>query len=117
VTDEDKKTYLKRSNPPGFSGPPKYPCPSVHTAFRSFFMDDQGHLFVQTWERTSDGKKDLYDIYDPEGRFLGRIALSVHPDLIIPTPTILKNDKLYSVEVDDEGYEVVRRYSVSWKIS
>jgi 6-bladed beta-propeller len=116
VTDEDKKTYLKRSNPPGVSGPPKYPCPSVHAAFRSFFIDDLGHLFVQTWERSADDKKDFYDIYDPEGRFFGRIALNVHPDFINPTTRILRDNKLYATEVDEEGYEIVKRYSVVWKI-
>jgi len=115
VTDEDKKIYLKRSNPPGAKGPPKYPCPSDHAAFRSFFSDDQGRLFVQTWERTPDGKQDIHDVYDAEGRFFGRFPLNAHPDLINPTPTILKNNKLYTVEVDEEGYEIVKRYSVAWK--
>jgi hypothetical protein len=115
VTDEDKKIYLKRSNPPGVSGPPKYPCPAVHAAFRSFFVDDRGRLFVQTWERTPDGKQDIHDIYDSDGRFFGRIALNIHPDFINPIPRILRNNKLYAVEVDDEGYEVVKRYSVAWK--
>ena len=114
VTDEDKKIYLKRSNPPGVSGPPKYPCPSVHAAFRSFFIDDREHLFVQTWERSPDEKKDVYDIYDAEGRFIGRIALNAHPDFINPTPRILVDNKLYAIEVDEKGYEVVKRYSVEW---
>jgi hypothetical protein len=115
VTEADREIYLKRMNPPGTSGPVKQPCPSVHATFRSFFVDDSGRLFVQTWERTPDGKQDIYDIYDPEGRFFGRIALNVHPDFINPTPRILKNSKLYAVEVDEEGYEVVKRYSVAWK--
>ena len=114
VTDEDRKIYLKRSNPPGVSGPPKYPCPAVHAAFRSFFVDDRGRLFVQTWERTPDGKQDIHDIYDSDGRFFGRIALNIHPDFINPIPRILSNNKLYAVEVDDEGYEFVKRYSVAW---
>jgi hypothetical protein len=115
VTDEDKKVYLKRSNPPGATGPPKYPCPSVHAAFRSFFSDDHGRLFVQTWERTPDGKQDIHDVYDAEGRFIGQFPLNAHPDLINPTPTFLKGDKLYTVEADEEGFEVVKRYSVVWK--
>jgi hypothetical protein len=115
VTEEDKKIYMKRSLPPGSSGPPKHPCPSVHAAFRSFFLDDQGHFFVQTWERTSDGRQDIHDVYDSEGRFFGRIALNVHPDFIRPIPRILRNNKLYAVEVDEDGYEVVKRYSVTWK--
>jgi len=115
VTEADKKIYMKRSLPPGTSGPVKHPCPSVHAAFRSFFIDDRGRLFVQTWERTSDGRQDIYDVYDSEGRFFGRIALNVHPDFINPIPRILRNNKLYAVEVDEEGYEVVKRYSVTWR--
>jgi hypothetical protein len=115
VTEEDKKIYMKRSLPPGTSGPPKHPCPSVHAAFQSFFLDDHGRLFVQTWERTSDGRQDIHDVYDPQGRFFGRIALNVHPDFFNPSPRILKNDKLYAVEVDEEGNEIVKRYSVTWK--
>ncbi|MCX6576737.1 MAG: 6-bladed beta-propeller [Candidatus Aminicenantes bacterium] len=115
VTEADKKIYMKRSLPPGHSGPVKQPCPSVHAAFRSFFLDDQGHFFIQTWERTSDGRQDIYDVYDSEGRFFGRIALNVHPDFINPIPRILRNNKLYAVEVDEEGYEVVKRYSVAWR--
>ena len=115
VTEEDKKIYMKRSLPPRSSGPPKQPCPSRHAAFRSFFFDDHGRLFVQTWERTQDGRQDIHDVYDSEGRFFGRIALNVHPDFINPIPRILKNNKLYAVEVDAEGYEVVKRYSLTWR--
>jgi hypothetical protein len=115
VTDEDKKIYLKRSNPPGVSGPPRYPCPSNHVPFRSFFVDDHGRLIVQTWDRTRDGKMDIYDVFDLEGRFYGRFSLNAHPDLINPTPTILRNDRLYTVESDEDGYEIVKRYSVTWK--
>jgi hypothetical protein len=115
VTDEDREVYLKRSNPPGVTGPPRYPCPSVHAAFRSLFRDDHGRLIVQTWERTPDGKRDIHDVYDAEGRFFGRFALNAHPDPINPTPTILKGGKLYTVEADEEGFEVVKRYSVAWK--
>jgi hypothetical protein len=115
VTAEDKNIYKKRSNPPGVSGPPKYPCPSVHAAVRSFFIDDHGRLFVQTWERTLDGKQDVHDVFDREGRFVGRIALNVHPDFINPILRILRNDKLYTIEVDEEGYEILKRYSVTWE--
>jgi hypothetical protein len=115
VTDEDRKLYLKRSNPPGVSGPPKVPCPSVHAAFRGLFGDDHGRLFVQTWERTPDGKQDIHDVYDADGRFIGQFPLNAHPDLINPTPTILRGEKLYAVETDEGGFEVVKRYSVTWR--
>jgi hypothetical protein len=87
-----------------------------HSAFRSFFGDDEGHLFVQTWERTDDGKADIIDVFDSEGRFIGRVPMPVHPDFQAPTPRVMKGRKLYAIEPDEEGYDVVKRYSVTWKV-
>ena len=88
----------------------------IHSAYRSFFADDEGHLFVQTWERTADGKADIHDVFDAEGRFLSRVPMPVHPDFQAPTPRVIKRGKLYAIEPDEEGFEVVKRYSVRWKV-
>jgi hypothetical protein len=87
-----------------------------HSAFRSFFMDDAGRLFVETWERSADGRQDIYDIFDPEGRFVARTPLNPHPDFLNPLPRFIKDGKLYTIEPDPKGYEVVKRYTVKWKI-
>ncbi|HZD43498.1 MAG TPA: hypothetical protein VE134_05510, partial [Methanomicrobiales archaeon] len=87
-----------------------------HSAFRSFFTDDEGRLFVQTWERTGDGEGDIHDVFDAEGRFIGRVPMPVHPDFQAPTPRVMRGGKLYAIEPDEEGYEVVKRYSVTWKV-
>ena len=72
VTKKDIDEFEKRPTPPGFN--PTYNYSTHHAAYRSFFADDQGHLFVQTWERTADNRQDIHDIFDAEGRFIGRVS-------------------------------------------
>ena len=89
---------------------------AYHSAFRGFFVDDAGHLFVETWERTGDGRQDLYDVFDADGRYVARVPLNPHPDFLNPLPRLIRNGKLYTIEPDAKGYEVVKRYSVKWNI-
>jgi hypothetical protein len=87
-----------------------------HSAYRGFFPADAGCLFVQTWERSADGRQDIYDIFDDEGRYIARVPLSPNPDFQAPLPRFIKDGKLYTIEPDPKGYEVVKRYSVKWNI-
>ena len=45
-----------------------------HAAFWIFFTSDTGHLFAVTWEKAENGKF-IHDVFDKEGRLLGRIPL------------------------------------------
>ena len=112
VSKADIDEFLKRGAPPGVN--PTYEYSSRHAYYRSFFPDDQGRLFVQTWERSADRAMDVHDIFDAEGRYFGRVALPRHEDLINPTIRIVRKSKLYAIEPDDEGGNVVKRYSLSW---
>jgi hypothetical protein len=112
VTKADIDEFLQRGAPPGFK--PTYDYSSHHACYRSFFVDDQGRLFVQTWERNGANTEDVHDVFDAEGRYLGRVAMPRHEDLINPTTRIVRNDKLYAIEQDAEGNAVVRRYSMNW---
>jgi hypothetical protein len=114
VTKADIDEFLKRGAPPGVN--PTYDFPSRHAYYRSFFVDDLGHLFVQTWERSPGNARDIHDIFDAEGRYFGRVALPGHEDLINPTIRIIRKGKLYAIEPDDEGGNVVKRYSLSWLV-
>jgi hypothetical protein len=115
VSKADVDEFLKRGAPPGVN--PTYDFSTHHAYYRSFFVDDMGHLFVQTWERNAGNTQDVHDVFDSLGRFVGRIAMPRHEDLINPTIRVLKKGKFYAIEPDDEGYNVVKRYSVTWLIS
>jgi len=79
-----------------------------YPAFRRFFLSDRGHIFVQTWEKTKDGKF-IHDIFDSEGHFLARMPLA-------PFGIEIKKGKYYALEEDADGYQSLKRYSVEWKI-
>jgi len=79
-----------------------------HPAYRGFFLSDIGHLFVETFEKTKDGKV-IHDIFDPEGRFIGRMLLR-------PYGISILKDKYYAREEDEDGYQYVKRYAVTWLV-
>jgi hypothetical protein len=106
VTAAEREREDQRRDPRG--APTKHEFSKYHSAFRRFFTSDLGHLFVETWETTSDGKK-IHDIFDAEGRYIGRMPLK--PSGI----TILKG-KYYALEEDEDGYQYVKRYAVTWRV-
>lgn len=103
ITDKEKEERSKDIPPsivPAFS---KY-----HSAYYRFFASDTGHLFVQTWEKTKDGQS-VHDIFDPEGRFIGRVPLK-------PSGVGILKGKYYALEEDEDGYQTVKRYALTWTV-
>jgi len=82
--------------------------PRYRPAFQGLTADEEGRVFVATWERPQSGKGYLYDVFDRNGAFVTRIELE-YP------PKIWKNSFLYSIEEDAEGYPVVKKHKVSWR--
>ena len=102
VTEEEKERIRKAGMKID------YVFPKDHSAYKRFFLSDLGHLFVQTWEK-ADGGKFLHDIFDADGRFIGRIPLK-------PSGIEILKGKYYALEEDDDGFQYVKRYAVTWKI-
>lgn len=105
VTAEEREKQEK-SVPPGTTV--RFEFPKYHSAYTRFFLSDFGHLFVQTWEKTKDGKS-IHDIFDTEGRFIGRIPLK-------PSGVEILKGKYYALEEDEDGYQTVKRYAVTWTV-
>lgn len=78
-----------------------------HSAFYRFALDEKGRIYVRTWEKALDGVGFIYDVFDEEGKFLARFSLE-------GTLHAVKNDKLYTIAEDEEGYEVAKRYEILW---
>lgn len=103
VSDEEKERFLK----PGF-GDMKVVMAKDHAAFHSFFVSDTGHLFVETFEK-SGGGTFIYDIFDSGGRLLARMPLK-------PRGLKISHGKYYALEEDEDGFQYVKRYAVTWKV-
>jgi len=103
---EEEKAELKKEAPPGYAR--EFEFPKNHPAYTRFFLSDLGHIFVQTYEK-ADGGKLVHDVFDPEGRFIGRIPLK-------PSGIEILKGKYYALEEDEDGYQYVKRYAVTWKV-
>ncbi len=78
-----------------------------YSAYANFLTDDNGWLFVANWERA--GKDYIYDVFDPEGRYLAKFTP--------PYKSILfRKGRLYTSEETEDGYQVIKRYRVNWTI-
>jgi len=107
ITEAEKEEQRKGIANDGM-GDLKLEFDQYHPAFRRFFLSDLGHIFVQTWEKTKDGLT-VHDIFDASGRFLARIPLPV-------TGIEILDGKYYALEEDNEGYQMIKRYSVTWLV-
>ncbi len=85
--------------------------PAYHPAVQGISGDDEGRIYVKTFERTKDGVSFYYDVFDREGRYLVKV-----PILRSAAPQVWKNRKMYCLEQDEDGFQKVKRYSVLWQI-
>jgi hypothetical protein len=103
ISEKELKEARQRSGPSDYS----LELSRYFPAYFTFFVDDEKRLFVGTYEKMDD--RNIYDVFDEEGRFITRIPLN-------PTPLIMKKSQLYSIEEDEEGFQVVKRYKVTWNL-
>jgi hypothetical protein len=82
--------------------------PKSHTGFYYFRVDEEGRIFVRTWEKTKDKRGYFYDVFDPEGKYIAKIPLSGYLKLWV-------KGKLYTAEETEDGFPVIKRYNVIWK--
>ncbi len=106
VSDEDRARELENI-PPDARAYTDLVFPKYHPIFSGFFLSDLGHIFVRTHEKTED-RQFMYDIFDAEGRFIGRMPLK-------PSGVTILKGKYYAVEEDEDGFQYVKRYAVTWK--
>ena len=106
ITEDEKKEQIE-DLPPQIKD--RVVFPKHHPAFYRLCLDDEGRIFVQTWEKVGE-EEDMYyhDVFDPEGRYIAKVPLRLRP-------MTCKRGRLYSIEEDEEGYQVVKRYKVTWK--
>lgn len=81
--------------------------PKHYSAYLKFFIDDEGMIFVMTWEKVPERDERYFDVFDSEGKYIAKIPLKRGVQA-------LKKKKLYVIEEDEEGYHVIKRYKVTW---
>jgi 6-bladed beta-propeller len=111
ITAEEEKEYRQRYAEPlkaglqiSFRG--KWP------AFSELFVDDEGHIFVKTYERAGEGTNSFYlDVFNRYGVYEAKVALPVTLD----RNSVWKNGRVYTVETGEDGSPLIKRLRVTWK--
>lgn len=80
--------------------------PEYKPVFETFFFA-QNKLLVKRSE-SREKENSVLDVFDTEGRYIAKVPFKVRP-------RIWKNNNLYTLEEDEEGYQVVKRYKAAWK--
>jgi len=81
--------------------------PKYHNPFGWFGTDDEGRIFVRTYEQIKNGEGFYYDVFDTEGKFIAKVPLKTRPFLI-------KDNKFYTVEENEQGFLSIKRYKTTW---
>jgi 6-bladed beta-propeller len=82
--------------------------PEYFPPFQFFALDNQGRLYVRTFTKGKAKGEYVFDVFDPEGVFFTQFISK--SDL-----RLFKAGKAYGIEETDEGYQVIKRYSVETK--
>ena len=110
ITSEDKDMLMEETfgeNPARDQWDIRFP--NNFPPFSGFSFDDLGHLFVKRYEKEKHEEGNLYDIFDAEGKCIVQMRFQMNP-------MIWKKGHMYTIEEDAEGFKVVERYKVNWKI-
>ena len=107
VTQADIDEMLERmpSTVPGANIKDMISFPEYFPPYQSFLLDDRGRLYVRTFTKGKAKREYEIDVFDPEGRFIAQFI--TESDL-----RLWKAGEAYGIEETDEGYQVIKRYSV-----
>jgi len=104
-SEQVERKFGGRPIPPQF----EQELPKSYPAFKSLTVDEKGRLFVSTFKKISEGEESYYDVFNSDGKYIAEISLRA-------APRVWKSGKLYTIESDDDGFPVVKRYKVAWRI-
>ncbi|MCJ7582537.1 MAG: 6-bladed beta-propeller [Candidatus Aminicenantes bacterium] len=92
-------------------GPMRLDIPKNHAAYRDLTIDEEGRCYVRSWEKDPVTKGYYLDIFDSEGIYIAKVPIEVN----LNRSCVWKRNRLYTIEEDEEGFQVVKRYKVTQK--
>jgi len=110
ITQEDKDKMLEEIPDMGVGINIKemFEFPDAYPPYESFTLTEQGWIVVKTYGKGPGEGEFFLDIFDQDGKYIASFPSPANPRL-------WKKDKLYSIEDTDEGFKVIKRYTVSWE--
>jgi hypothetical protein len=104
IPEEEIKMLEKKSQPGREFEVPKY--------FPAFFwitVDDKDRIFVRTYEKKPGKSEYKNDIFSKDGKYMASIYIPA-------TPHIIKKNMVYTIEEDEAGFHLIKKYKLTWNI-
>jgi len=109
VTEKDKEEFFERVGEVPAQVKDRIEFPKVYPPYQNFTLDEEEmRLFVRTFEKGKEEGEFFLDVFDVEGRYIAKIPLKGEP-------RVWKGKKLYAVEEDEDGFQILKVYSVQWE--
>jgi hypothetical protein len=88
--------------------------PASMPPFLALTADEDGWLYVLTYEEEESSGECFFDLFDPEGVFVGRKSLNVYTD---DTGFFVKirNGRFYSLLEKGSGYKELAVFGMNWQ--
>ena len=87
--------------------------------FHYFFLDDEGRLYVKTYEKGDKQGEYIHDIFNPDGIFIARKSMAAYGSWIYPGLGLnrakTKNNRFYCIREKESGYKELAVYRMRWQ--
>jgi len=118
ISAEDKREKERQREEMKKRGVPPPPVelyfPDYWPSFHHLFADEQGRLFVMTYEKGENSREFIYDVFSPQGIFLGKINLPNYGGINNPLPIKAKHNHLYLIRKKENDYHDLVVYRMIW---
>ena len=108
VTEDEKEEILERIPTVGINIKDRLIFPKHYPAFEMFTIDEEGRLIVRTYGRGKKDEEFISDVFDTEGKLITSFSSKA-------SPRLWKNGKLYAIEENEDGINVIKRYTYRWE--
>jgi hypothetical protein len=73
--------------------------------FRALFANQEGHLFVLTFEPAENEGEYMIDVFNPDGVFTGRLSADIFTSLSTPLAALVRAGRMYFIREKTDGYQ------------
>jgi len=109
ISEEDVEDILERiPNIGTIDVREMFEFPETFPPFQFFTLDEDGRIFVRTWQKGKNKNEFIFDVFDSEGRYIAQFPSKI--DI-----RVWKKGKAYSYEETEEGFNIIKRYKVRWE--
>jgi hypothetical protein len=86
--------------------------------FNTFFVDDEGRLFVMTYEQSKNQDEYIHDVFNKDGVLIARVPLGKYGILgrsLNPLRATAKNGRFFRLAFKESGYPELIVYRMLWE--